>query len=216
MGADAGFTQFKNPLYNKIRKTCLSGCELKVLLSIHYFTFGFHRPYYRMSYSFIAKDINCNVRTVKKALTELESRNIIKNHKSKADRTNIWGINENFGSWKDREQTFPQEKKELLKSASDREQTFPHDREHLFPNNSVQTFPQERNNKKNIIKDNLLNKEGKPNFDNFVLDENMFFNKNTINESMLKEDFYKQFPKAIYSEFHLKKNLYLEVQTDAY
>ena len=155
------FTPINNHILEKMLKTRFTECELMILLCIFRHTAGWQRPYYNMSYSFIAEDIKHTTRAVRYALKNLEKRNIIVNYKKPGGKVNIWGINASISMW-DREQPFLQKIKD---TSQDREQPFLQDREQPFlidrnnhsypigttiPTNREQPFLQKINNKKKL------------------------------------------------------------------
>ena len=166
-----------HPIFDEIRKArYLTFCEKDILWCIVAYTIGFNRPFYNMSYSYIAKDIGYSERIVKKGLSVLETRNMIINHKNPNSKINRWGINPNITSWnrepqfpqeikakkRNREPQFPQEIKDNVlfeKSPMNREPQFPIGSEPQFPIGSEPQFPQEIKN----INKNILNKKEKTN-----------------------------------------------------
>lgn len=72
-----GYTSVANEIYDNLCKISLNGTELKVIICIFRYTFGFHRKTHKLSASFIAKWINCDSRSVKRALKTLQEKKII-------------------------------------------------------------------------------------------------------------------------------------------
>ena len=186
-----GFTQLNNHIFDKIRKTRFTECEIQTLLCIIRYTYGFQRPFYNMSFTFIAEDINHTTRAVKYALKELEKRNIILNYKKPGGKINQWGINVKISMWDSEqpftqeikgtsqgsEQPFTQEIKGSVLNSSDSEQPFTAPvNNHSLPMGTTihcpgeQPFTQEIKNKKNI-KESILKKEEKPRLSNQDMDD---------------------------------------------
>ena len=74
---EEGSTSIANEILCELCKISFNGTELKVIICIFRYTFGFHRKSHKLSASFIAKWINCDSRSVKRALKTLQEKKII-------------------------------------------------------------------------------------------------------------------------------------------
>ena len=74
---EEGYTSIANEILCELCKISFNGTELKVIICIFRYTFGFHRKSHKLSASFIAKWINCDSRSVKRALKTLQEKKII-------------------------------------------------------------------------------------------------------------------------------------------
>lgn len=72
-----GYTSIANEILDNLCKLSLNGTELKVVICIFRYTFGFRRKSHKLSASFIARWGKCDVRAVKRALKKLQEDKII-------------------------------------------------------------------------------------------------------------------------------------------
>lgn len=72
-----GYTAVANEILDHLYKQPLNGTELKVIMCILRYTFGFQRKSHKLSATFIAKWGNCDLRTVKRALKKLKQDRVI-------------------------------------------------------------------------------------------------------------------------------------------
>lgn len=72
-----GYTAVANEILDHLYKQPLNGTELKVIMCILRYTFGFQRKSHKLSATFIAKWGNCDPRTVKRALKKLQQDRVI-------------------------------------------------------------------------------------------------------------------------------------------
>ena len=72
-----GYTAVANEILDHLYKQPLNGTELKVIMCILRYTFGFQRKSHKLSATFIAKWGNCDLRTVKRALKKLQQDRVI-------------------------------------------------------------------------------------------------------------------------------------------
>lgn len=72
-----GYTAVANEILDHLYKQPLNGTELKVVMCILRYTFGFQRKSHKLSATFIAKWGNCDLRAVKRALKKLQQDRII-------------------------------------------------------------------------------------------------------------------------------------------
>ena len=103
---EEGYTSIANEILCELCKISFNGTELKVIICIFRYTFGFHRKSHKLSASFIARWGNCDLRAVKRALKKLQENKIIirvnPNIKGKAAEIMInkdykqWSINKDI------------------------------------------------------------------------------------------------------------------------
>lgn len=72
-----GYTTIANEILDHLYKQPLNGTELKVVMCILRYTFGFRRKSHKLSVSFIAKWGSCDVSSVKRALKHLRAMKIV-------------------------------------------------------------------------------------------------------------------------------------------
>ena len=72
-----GYTTIANEILDHLYKQPLNGTELKVVMCILRYTFGFRRKSHKLSASFIAKWGSCDVSSVKRALKHLRAMKIV-------------------------------------------------------------------------------------------------------------------------------------------
>lgn len=72
-----GYTAIANEILDHLYKQSLNGTELKVVMCILRYTFGFRRKSHKLSASFIARWGNCDSRAVKRALKKLQQDRIV-------------------------------------------------------------------------------------------------------------------------------------------
>ena len=208
------FTPINHNILNKILKTRLSECQLKILLLIFRKTAGDQQKLYcNLSYSYIEKYIPFSRRAIIYAVQDLERRNIIINYKEPGGKINKFGVNGKISMWDSATHCTQEIKERSQGSATHCTQEIKED---------ILTFPSATHctidsathctidsathctQEKKYIKKSILKKEEQNNpFEDFILDENIIFSKSkkTINEKLLKEDFYKQYPKANYDDY---------------
>ena len=63
-----GYTSIANEILDNLCKLSLNGTELKVVICIFRYTFGFRRKSHKLSASFISRYGNCELSSVKRAL----------------------------------------------------------------------------------------------------------------------------------------------------
>ena len=95
-----GYTRIANELIDAIGQLDLNGTELKILLCVFRYTYGFQRKNHKFSASFLSKWANCDIRTIKRALKRLIAFNVLivvnKDHKGV---TSVLELNKDFDSW---------------------------------------------------------------------------------------------------------------------
>lgn len=97
---EEGYTSIANEILYELCKISFNGTELKVIICIFRYTFGFRRKSHKLSASFIAKWINCDSRSVKRALKTLQEKKIIicVNSEQKGVTSELM-FNKNYEQW---------------------------------------------------------------------------------------------------------------------
>ena len=96
-----GYTAIANEILDHLYKQSLNGTELKVVMCILRYTFGFRRKSHKLSASFIAKWGSCDVSSVKRALKHLrDMRIVICINDEKRGVTAELKFNKNYDQWK--------------------------------------------------------------------------------------------------------------------
>lgn len=72
-----GYTSIANEILDNLCKLSLNGTELKVVICIFRYTFGFRRKSHKLSASFISRYGNCELSSVKRALKRLQEKKIV-------------------------------------------------------------------------------------------------------------------------------------------
>lgn len=95
-----GYTSIANEILDNLCKLSLNGTELKVIICIFRYTFGFHRKSHKLSASFIAKWGECDLSSVKRALKRLQERKIVVcvNPEKKGVTAEL-AFNKNYEQW---------------------------------------------------------------------------------------------------------------------
>ena len=72
-----GYTSIAYEILDNLCKLSLNGTELKVVICIFRYTFGFRRKSHKLSASFISRYGNCELSSVKRALKRLQEKKIV-------------------------------------------------------------------------------------------------------------------------------------------
>lgn len=95
-----GYTPIANEILDNLCKLPFNGTEIKVIMCVFRYTFGFCRKTHKLSASFIASWGECDLRSVKRALKKLqESKIIICVNSEKKGVTSELMFNKNFEQW---------------------------------------------------------------------------------------------------------------------
>jgi phage replication O-like protein O len=98
-----GYTPISNELLEVIYKSKFNATQLKILLIVCRYTYGFSRKEHSISESFIAKGINISKRYISNELNNLIKQKVIKVIKSHTDTTaKILGLNKHYDEWEGR------------------------------------------------------------------------------------------------------------------
>ncbi|GIO22452.1 replication protein [Oceanobacillus sp. J11TS1] len=99
-----GYTRIANEILNQIMQTDLNGIQMRLVMAIWRYTYGFRRKEYEMSTSFLAKLINQKNRNfVGRELNTLIDRNIITVSEIGQKGARILSFNKNYEEWRDKD-----------------------------------------------------------------------------------------------------------------
>lgn len=110
-----GYTGIANEILEQLAKARLNGTQMRIVLAVIRFTYGFKRKEHPLSLSFLASAIGSSKRNTQKELnTLLEQRVLLA---SKAGRTRLLGFNKNYEEWElgemeEKKKAAPKKKKE--------------------------------------------------------------------------------------------------------
>lgn len=113
-----GYTRIANEILENIVKTDLNGTQLRIVMVIWRYTYGFRRKEYEMSLTFLSEALNTRKTHVVRELNVLIDRKIISVVGVGKRRGRILSFNKNYEEWSDR----PPEGKEQDKTQEPREQ----------------------------------------------------------------------------------------------
>ncbi|USK46321.1 replication protein [Cytobacillus oceanisediminis] len=97
-----GYTRIANEILEKIAKTDLNGTQLRIVMVIWRYTYGFSRKEYEISLAFLAEAIDTLRGHVDRELTNLINRKIINVVGIGKRRGRILSFNKNYEEWSDR------------------------------------------------------------------------------------------------------------------
>jgi len=97
---DKGFTKVPNILLNNLVKRRFTGVELKLILVIWRYSYGFSRESAELSIGFLAKEIDSSPSVVSRILSRLISNGIIKvSYVNPSTKVRCLMVNNDIGSW---------------------------------------------------------------------------------------------------------------------
>lgn len=138
-----GFTRVANELLNEIVRFKFNGTELRIILTIWRYTYGFQRKQHDLSTNFLAEAIGIDNSRVKKVVKELIERKVIHViEEATFSKSRVLSFNKKYNEWDVGNDT--------------RGQNLPHRYKTTPPQGSNTTPPQGSNKtpKKESIKDN--------------------------------------------------------------
>ena len=98
-----GYTRVANELLEAVYKTDFTATELKILLFVMRFTFGFSKKSHQFSLTFISKGIGISKRYASNSVGKLINDNILKVIKEHTDtESRIVQLNKNYDKWMNR------------------------------------------------------------------------------------------------------------------
>ena len=95
-----GYTKIANELLEIIYKAPFNATQLKIMLCVVRFTYGFHRKTGKLSISYIATAINRDYRNVQREINNLVDLNILISEKNSSNSCRKLGINKKYNTWK--------------------------------------------------------------------------------------------------------------------
>jgi len=93
-----GYTKVANEILEMLAITKLNGTQLRILLIIFRYTYGFHRKEHNLSLAFLSNATSCDKRQVQRELKELEKLNIITQNIKSGSYRKI-SFNNNYKTW---------------------------------------------------------------------------------------------------------------------
>lgn len=94
-----GFTRVANEIWEVVLRTKMNYTQLKILLSVWRYTYGFNRKEAELSSSFLAKSIECDRRQLNRELDILVGRKILFKRNEAATSTKVIGFNKDYDQW---------------------------------------------------------------------------------------------------------------------
>ncbi len=96
-----GFTRIANEILEKIYGEAFTSSELRIVLTVIRFTYGFNRKSHALSESFISKATGISIRHVKRDLAALISANVLLSVKEPTSSTSREiQFNKNYSDWR--------------------------------------------------------------------------------------------------------------------
>lgn len=95
-----GYTKIANELLEIIYKAPFNATQLKIMLCVVRFTYGFRRKTGKLSISYIATAINRDYRNVQREINNLVDLNILISEKNSSTSCRKLGINKKYNTWK--------------------------------------------------------------------------------------------------------------------
>jgi len=97
-----GYTRIANEILENIAKTDLNGTQLRIVMVIWRYTYGFRRKEYEMSLVFLSEAIDTTKSHIKKELNTLIDRKIVNVVGIGKRRGRILSFNKNYEEWDDK------------------------------------------------------------------------------------------------------------------
>jgi phage replication O-like protein O len=97
-----GYTRIANEILEHISKTDLNGTQLRIVLVIWRYTYGFSRKGHELSLAFLSEALDTRKSHVDKELTALIDRKIVSVVGIGSRRGRVLSFNKNYEEWKDR------------------------------------------------------------------------------------------------------------------
>ena len=134
-----GYTKIANEILEVVQHFKFTVNEMKLIMCIWRFTYGFQRKEHEMSLSFFEQHTGLTRGRVNKSLKDLKENNVIFVQKGNAKKSNSYSFNKNYDEWKkEKYASFTSVQDDTATSVQDDTAT------------SVQDDTQERNIKENI------------------------------------------------------------------
>jgi phage replication O-like protein O len=97
-----GYTRIANEILEHIYKTDLNGTQLRIVLVVWRYTYGFSRKHHEMSLAFLSEAIDTRKSHIDRELAVLIERKIISVVGVGSRRGRVLGFNKNYEEWQDR------------------------------------------------------------------------------------------------------------------
>lgn len=94
-----GYTRIANEILESITKVNLNGTQLRIVMVIWRYTYGFRRKEYEISLSFLAEAIDSKRAHVNRELAALIERNIVRSVGVGKRRGRVLSFNKNYDEW---------------------------------------------------------------------------------------------------------------------
>lgn len=91
------YTKVPNNLLRVIYRLPFNGTEIRIILAVIRMTLGWNKLSKPISYGYLAREANLDIRNVKRTVKLLIQAKVIS--KSKDGRKNVLGINQNYVYW---------------------------------------------------------------------------------------------------------------------
>lgn len=118
-GLENGYTQIAHEILEEVAKHRFNGTQLRILMIVWRYTYGFKRKSHELSVSFIAKAINCDDRTVKLELKRLlEWKVLLVTESNRGVNSRKIAFNKYFNEWLEVGKTSPLPKNSGVRKTS--------------------------------------------------------------------------------------------------
>lgn len=110
-----GYTGIANEILEQLAKARLNGTQMRIVLAVIRFTYGFKRKEHPLSVTFLATAIDSNKRNVQRELESLIMQRVLL--ASQVGRTRLLSLNKNYEEWElgemeEKKKAAPKKKKE--------------------------------------------------------------------------------------------------------
>lgn len=95
-----GFTRIANELMEQVPKFKFNGTQLRIILVIWRYTYGFKRKEHEISLTFLSEAINASKSQVDRELTALIDRRVVEVVEGVPGKSRILRFNKNYSEWK--------------------------------------------------------------------------------------------------------------------
>src|SRR5690625_5575666 len=95
-----GYTKIANEILEVVQHFKFTVNEMKLIMCIWRFTYGFQRKEHEMSLSFFEQHTGLTRGRVNKSLKDLKENNVIFVQKGNAKKSNSYSFNKNYDEWK--------------------------------------------------------------------------------------------------------------------
>ena len=96
-----GYMKIANEIMEQIPRFRFNGTQLRILMVLWRYTYGFNRKNHELSVSFISKATGINAQQIKRELTTLIAKNIVTVVREPSfNRTRVLAFNKKYDSWR--------------------------------------------------------------------------------------------------------------------